>query len=177
VSSQGQALPAVAPSRLDEAAAWFWQFLKTELAPYRGRASVVGRITIAATIIMVLVMTFRLPYGFLGAIFTMFLSRENPTATLRSGIRLVATFAIGTLYTIVGVMAMIGDPITHFLWITTSIFLAFYLLHIRDYSTAVGFAFLLAGAIPLWDETQLTVHARTENHSLDMSFPCSSVSR
>ena len=73
MSSQGQALPAVAPSMLDEAAAWFWQFLKTELAPYPGRAWVVGRITIAATIVMVLVMTFRLPYGFLGAIFTMFL--------------------------------------------------------------------------------------------------------
>ena len=164
MSSQGQALPAVAPSMLDEAAAWFWQFLRTELAPYRGRASVVGRITIAATIVMVLVMTFRLPYGFLGAIFTFFLSRENPTATLRSGIRQVVAYVIATLYTILGVMTTIGDPLTHFLWITTSIFLTFYLIHILpDYTTAVGFGFLLAGAIPLWDETQLAVHARTEN--------------
>lgn len=164
MSSQRQALPAVAPSMLDEAAAWFWQFLKTELAPYPGRAWVVGRITIAATIVMVLVMTFRLPYGFLGAIFTMFLSRENPTATLRSGIRQVVMFMIATLYTIVGVMTTIGDPLTHFLWITTSLFLAFYLIRILpDYATAVGFAFLLAGAIPLWDDTQLTLNARTEN--------------
>ena len=164
MSSHGQALPAVAPSRLDEAAAWFWQFLKTELAPYPGRAWIVGRITIAATIVMVLVMTFRLPYGFLGAIFTMFLSRENPKATLRSGIKLLVIYAIGTLYTIVGVMATIGDPLTHFLWITTSIFLAFYLIRVlRDYSTAVGFGFLLAAAIPIWDETQLAVSARTEN--------------
>ena len=71
---------------------------------------------------------------------------------------------IATLYTIVGVMTTIGDPLTHFLWITTSLFLAFYLIRILpDYATAVGFAFLLAGAIPLWDETQLTVNARTEN--------------
>jgi multidrug resistance protein MdtO len=164
MSSQGQALPAFAQSRMDEAAAWFWQFLKTELAPYPGRAWIIGRITISATIVMVLVMTFRLPYGFLGAIFTMFLSRENPTATLRSGISQLAAYAVGTLYTVVGVMAMSGDPITHFLWIATSIFLAFYLIRIlRDYSTAVGFAFLLAGVIPLWDETQLTLNARTEN--------------
>ena len=149
---------------LDEAGAWFWQFLKTELAPYPGRAWVVGRITIAATIVMVLVMTFRMPYGFLGAIFTMFLSRENPTATLRSGIRQVVMFVIATLYTIVGVMTMIDDPLTHFLWITISLFLAFYLIRIiPDYATAVGFAFLLAGAIPLWDETYLTLNPRTEN--------------
>jgi hypothetical protein len=50
MASQDQALPAIAPSKaLDEASAWFWQFLKTELAPYPGRAWVVGRITIAAT--------------------------------------------------------------------------------------------------------------------------------
>src|SRR6185436_6266378 len=93
-----------------------------------------------------------------------FLSRENPKATLRSGIKLLVIYAIGTLYTIVGVMATIGDPLTHFLWITTSLFLAFYLIRVlRDYSTAVGFGFLLAAAIPLWDETQLAVSARTEN--------------
>ena len=79
MSSQDQALPAVARSRaLDDAGAWFRQFLKAELAPYPGRAWVVGRITIAASIVMVLVMTFQIPYGFLGAICTLFLSRENP---------------------------------------------------------------------------------------------------
>ena len=63
MSSQDQALPAIAPSKaLDEASVWFWQFLKTELAPYPGRAWVVGRMTIAATLTMILVMTFRIPY-------------------------------------------------------------------------------------------------------------------
>ncbi len=77
---------------MDDASAWFWQFLKTELAPYPGRAWVVGRITIAATITMILVMTFRIPYGFLGAIFTLFLSRENPNVTLRSAIRIAVIY-------------------------------------------------------------------------------------
>ena len=67
-------------------------------------------------------------------------------------------FMIATLYTIVGVMTTIGDPLNDFLWITTSLFLAFYLIRILpDDATAVGFAFLLAGAIPLWDDTQLTL--------------------
>lgn len=165
MSSQGQTLPAFALSRtLDEASAWFWQFLKTELAPYAGRTWVAARITIAATIVMVLVMTFRIPYGVLGAIFTFFLSRENFASTLRSGIRTVVIYAIATLYTIAGIVTMIGDPLTHFLWIATSLFLTFYLIRIfSDYLTAAGFGFMLAGAIPLWDETLLTVHARTEN--------------
>ena len=97
MSSQGQALPAVAPSRaLADAGGWFWQFLKTELAPYPGRAWVVGRITIAATIVMVVVMTFQIPFGFIGAICTLVLSRENPTATLRSGVLAVVLCAVTT---------------------------------------------------------------------------------
>jgi multidrug resistance protein MdtO len=149
---------------LDSAGEWFWQFLKTELTPYPGRAWVVGRITIAATITMVLVETFRIPYGFLGAIFTLFLSREDPTATLRSGIRITVIYVIATVYTVVGVMTMVGSPITHFLWIALSLFLAFYLIHIMpDYPTAVNFGFTLAAVIPLWDETYLTVNQRTEN--------------
>ncbi len=71
---------------------------------------------------------------------------------------------IATIYTVVGIMTMVGSPITHFLWIAISLFLAFYLIHtMPDYFTAVGFGFLLAGAIPLWDETYLTVNQRTEN--------------
>ena len=165
MSPQDQALPVVVRSRtLDDASAWFWQFLKVELAPYPGRAWVVGRITIAATIVMVLVMTFQIPYGFLGAIYTLFLSRENPTATLRAAIATVVVYTVAELYTLAGIMTMVGDPLTHFLWITSSIFLSFYLIRIiPDYFTALGFAFTLAGAIPLWDETLLTVNARTEN--------------
>ncbi len=165
MSSQDQTSPAVARSKtLDDASAWFWQLLKTELAPYPGRAWVVGRITIAATVTMILVMTFRIPYGFLGAIFTLFLSRENPNVTLRSAIRLAVIYVVATVYTIVGVMTLVDDPLTHFLWIALSLFLAFYLIHVMpDYATAVGFGFTLAGAIPLWDETYLTINQRTEN--------------
>jgi multidrug resistance protein MdtO len=165
MASQDQALPAFIPSgKLDSASIWFWQFLKTELAPYPGRAWVVGRMVIAATVTMVLVMTFRIPYGFLGAIYTLFLSRESPTVTLRAGIRTVIVYAIATVYTIVGIMTMVGSPVTHFLWIITSLFVAFYLIRIiPDYFTAVAFGFTLAGAIPLWDETFLTVNQRTEN--------------
>jgi len=165
MSSSEQALPAVAHSRtLDDASVWFWQFLKTELAPYPGRLWVVSRMVISATIIMLLVMTFRIPFGFLAAVYTMFLSRENPQATLRSAVRVTFMYVAATAYTIAGVMLFVGSPITHFLWIASSIFLAFYAVRVMpDYFTAVGFGFTLAGAIPLWDQTYLTVNTRTED--------------
>jgi len=165
VSSQGQALPEVAASRAQhDAGAWFWQFLKTELAPYPGRAWVVGRITIAATIVMVWVMTFTIPFGYIAAINTFFLSRENPTATLRDGITAVVVTALGTAYAIVGIMTLVDDPLTHFLWIAISLFLAFYLIRIiPNYLAAASFGFTLAGAIPLWDQPFLSVNVRTEN--------------
>jgi multidrug resistance protein MdtO len=165
MSSQDQALPAaIGRSRTPDAAAWFWHFLKTELAPYPGRAWVVTRITIAATITMVLVMTFRVPFGYLGAIATFFMSRENPAVTLRNFIAVAILSAFCALYTIVGIMMLVDDPLTHFLWIATSVFLAFYLIRvISNYGLAIGFGGILGGIIPLWDETQLTVNARTEN--------------
>jgi multidrug resistance protein MdtO len=165
MASRGEALPAAAPSsNLDEAGKWFWSFLKSELAPYPGRAWVVARITIAATLVMLAVMTFRIPSGFLAAIYTFFLSRENPTATLRSGVRMILAFAVGTAYSIVGIMTLVGDPLTHFLWIVLSLFIAFYLIRIvPDYGTAVGFGFMIAGVIPLWDQTTLNVNDRVEN--------------
>ncbi|MBV8673146.1 MAG: hypothetical protein JOZ33_06905, partial [Acidobacteriaceae bacterium] len=149
---------------IDEAGKWFWAFLKTELTPYPGRAWVVGRITIAATIVMIIVMTFRIPSGFLAAIFTLFITRENPTATFRSGVRVIIAFFAGSLYTLAGVAILVDDPLTHFLWVIIGLFIAFYLIQIvPDYGTAVAFGFMVAGAIPLWDENLLNINDRVEN--------------
>jgi multidrug resistance protein MdtO len=113
---------------------------------------------------MVLVMTFRIPTGFLGAIFTLFLSRENPTATLIAGLRTIAAFLLATVYIVAGTAMLIDDPLTHFLLIAASLFLSFFLIHIiNDYGTAVAFGFTIAGAIPLWDQTTLNVNQRVEN--------------
>jgi multidrug resistance protein MdtO len=151
------------PSPIDQGGRWFWNFLKQELAPYPGRLWVVGRVTISATIVMLLVMTFQIPNGYLGAFFTLLLSRENPTATLRAGFRTSLIFLIGTLYTVISVRLLIGDPLTHFLWVAGSIFITFYLLRIVDYGTASPLGFAILGAIPLWDATALDVNTRTED--------------
>src|ERR1700722_3662658 len=102
MAAQGEVLPACQPNLVEEAVRWLWDFLKNELAPYPGRAWVVARVTISATLVMILVMTFQIPNGFLGAIFTLFLSRENPSATLASGFRTIAAFLLATAYSLIG---------------------------------------------------------------------------
>jgi multidrug resistance protein MdtO len=165
MAAQGKALPAVSqPSPVDERAKWLWDFLKNELAPYPGRAWVVARVTISATLVMLLVMTFQIPNGFLGAIFTLFISRENPTATLVSGLKAIAFFSLGTVYSLIGAAMLVDDPLTHFLGVGISLFVSFFLISIiNDYGTAVAFGFTVAGAIPLWDKTTLSVNDRVEN--------------
>ncbi|HEY1994647.1 MAG TPA: FUSC family protein [Edaphobacter sp.] len=154
---------AALPDTIDQGGRWFWNFLKQELTPYPGRLWVVGRVTISATIVMLLIMTFQIPNGYLGGFFTLLLSRENPTATLLAGFRTVLIFLIGTLYTAISVTMLIGDPLTHFLWVAASIFLCFYLLRIVDYGTASPLGFGVLGAIPLWDATALDVNTRMED--------------
>jgi multidrug resistance protein MdtO len=165
MASQGKVLPVVSqPSALDEAGKWFWSFLKTELTPYPGRAWVVARVTISATIVMLLVMTFQIPGGFLGAIFTLFLSRENPTATFFAGIKAIAAFLLATVYTLIGAAMFAADPLTHFLGVAVSLFVSFFLISItNDYGTAVAFGFTIAGAIPLWDRSTLNINERVSN--------------
>ncbi len=165
MATQAEALPAATPpSAIDQAGEWFWNFLKKELSPYPGRAWVVGRMTISATIVMVLVMTFRIPGGFQGAIFTLLISRENPTETFLSGLRTMVVYLIGTVYVIFTILMLVDDPLTHFLWVAGSLFLFFYLLRvIADYGLAVPMGFGVLGAISLWDNNTLNVNTRMEN--------------
>jgi multidrug resistance protein MdtO len=165
VASASKALPSVTHlNSLDDAGKWFWGFLKTELSPYPGRAWVVARVTIAATLVMLVIMTFQIPNGFLGAIFTLFLSRENPTATLVAGFKAIAAFMLATLYTLVGAAMFVADPLTHFLGVGVSLFVSFFLISVtNDYGTAVAFGFTIAGAIPLWDRNTLNINDRVSN--------------
>lgn len=165
MATQSVTLPAGSrPGAVGHSGGWLWGLLKQELSPYPGRLWIVGRVTIASTIVMLLVMTFQLPGGFLGAIFTFFLSRENPMATFRAGFRAVAAFLAATAYTAVTVAMMVADPLTHFLWVAISLLIAFYLISVMaDYGTAVAFGFMIAGVIPLWDQTALNVNLRLEN--------------
>src|ERR1700685_2896648 len=84
--------------------AWLKEFLKEELTPYPGRAALVARISIAATIVMLLTMTFRIPYGAYGAIYALTISRESPQATTKAAKIIIIGFLLSVLYILIGAM-------------------------------------------------------------------------
>jgi multidrug resistance protein MdtO len=131
---------------------WLRQFLKEELAPYPGRAAVVGRMTIAATLVMIVCMTFRIPYAFQGAVYALLISRESSRATVRSAAVIAIVTVIGAVYLLVSVRVVISFPELHFFWVIGSFFLVFYALSaVTNYTAAVIFAIVMSVGVPLWD--------------------------
>jgi multidrug resistance protein MdtO len=131
---------------------WLWEFLKHELAPYPGRAVTVARMVLAATLVMIICNTFRIPYAFLGGIYALLISRESPRATLSSAATVLLLAATGVAYVLVSVQLVVSVPLLHFLWIVGSLFLAFYALTVlTNYGGFVGFALVISIAISIWD--------------------------
>jgi multidrug resistance protein MdtO len=144
----------VAQSRRESprALAWFLEFLKEELAPVPGRAGVVARMVIAATLVMIICETFRIPYAFEGAIYTLIMSRESPRATLQSALVAFLSVGMGGAYVLISASLVVSIPILHFLWVICSFFLAFYALSaMANYGAASTFALVIAVGIPIWE--------------------------
>ena len=147
MSTLPQSLP-----RSSNPLAWLPGFAKEELAPYPGRAAVVARMTLAATLIMIVCMTFRIPFTFQGAVYALLISRESPRSTLRSAGIIAGVTAIGAAYLLISVSVVISVPELHFLWVVISFFLVFYAISaVTNYTAAVIFAIMNAVVIPLWD--------------------------
>jgi multidrug resistance protein MdtO len=107
---------------------------------------------IATTLLMIITMTFRIPYGFQGVVFALLISRESTRATVQSAAIILLVTAIGALYLIASVWFVINIPLLHFVWVIVSLFLGFYLISIvANYTAAVTFAIMLSIGIPLWD--------------------------
>jgi multidrug resistance protein MdtO len=132
---------------------WFASFLREELKPYRGRARLALRYTVAATITMLLIVTFRLPGAAIGGFFSLLLSREAPITTLRGGISTVASFLCGTAFLLTGAILLVDYPLTHFLWVIFSFFVAFYgLSAMSNYGAGTAFAIVIVLSVPAWDQ-------------------------
>src|SRR5215468_12152098 len=102
---------------------------------------------IASTLVMIIVMTFRIPYGFQGAVYTLLISRENPRATVQAAATVLFVTVIGAAYLLVSAWFVISDPTLHFVWVIGSFFLAFYAIStLRNYVAAIIFASTIAVA-------------------------------
>jgi multidrug resistance protein MdtO len=147
---------------------WLWEWLRDELTPYPGRALLVARMVTAAALIVIVCMTFRIQYAWQAAIYALLVSRENPRATLRSGATILLVTGIGAAYTVVSMMLVINIPPLHFLWVITTLFLAFYAIGtLTNYMAAVAFVNAVSVGIPLWDR-----HVSAETNVEDTLWLC-----
>lgn len=130
---------------------WFPDFLRKELAPYPGRWTIVARTVIAATLTMILVVTFRIPGGVIGVLSAFLLSRENLASTAKSAASLIAAFVIGGLFAPLGACFSASEPITHFLWEAASLLVSFFLLRtFANYAAAVVFSLVATNTLAIW---------------------------
>jgi multidrug resistance protein MdtO len=110
--------------------------------------------TIAATLVMITVVTFRVPNAFLAALYAILLARENLAATWRAGRMIVLGFVGASLYTLFGMMLFRGYPITHFFWVIGSLFLIFFVMRTTtNYAAALAFAIPIGISLPVWDRS------------------------
>ena len=127
--------------------------------------------TLAATLITVIGMTFRIPYIWQGAVYALMVSRENTRATLQSVATILFVTGIGTAYLLVSMWLVINVPLLHFLWVIGTLFLAFYAVSaLPNYTAAVAFVNLNALGIPLWDR-----HVPAESNVEDTLWLCLAV--
>jgi multidrug resistance protein MdtO len=133
---------------------WFREFIRWEVAPYPGRVNAVARMTVTTTLVMLIVVTFRIPNAFLAALFSILLARENLAATWRGGRIVVLAFVGASLYTLLGMILFRGYPITHFFWVIGSLYLVFFVIRTTtNYAAAAAFAIPVGVTLPVWDRS------------------------
>lgn len=141
---------------------WFEQFLKSELAPYPGRGVVVARTVIAATITMLLIMTFRVPGGALGTLYAFLISRESLRSTFRSGVAIAVSYVAAVTFVLLAADVFADQQSARIIWFACSMFVTFFGLRTLRYTdVATGFAILVVNALPIWQIPQ-TAEYRVE---------------
>ena len=131
---------------------WLWAFLKEELTPYSGRVSLVARMVIAAIAVMIITMTFRIPYGAYGAVYALNISRESPQTTPKTVKTIAVAYVLGAAYVLIGALLFLEDPALRFLWVIGTFFIVFYAISaMTNYGATSRFGYLIAITVPLWD--------------------------
>ena len=131
---------------------WLRNFLRDELAPYPGRGALVARMVVAASIVMLVNMTFKIPYGAYAAIYAFTTSRENPEATWRSVRNSVTGLAVAAAYVLVGAVIFSSEPVLRVVWVLASLFTMFFWLSAAaNHLAAARFGYLVAITLTLWD--------------------------
>jgi multidrug resistance protein MdtO len=107
---------------------------------------------LSCTIVMVIIMVFRIPGAALGAYYPLLLSRDNPRSTRRAAVRTGFVCVLGTAEIVLGAMFFVGSPFVHLLWVAGSLFIVFYLISsMALYDAALALGLTVATGITTWD--------------------------
>lgn len=131
---------------------WIREWLIDELAPYSGRGALVARMVISATLVMILGMTWRVPFAAYGAIFSLVLTRESLHVTANEVRGMALGFLGAGAYVLLGAMLVLGDPTLRLVWVIGSFFLIFYAMAATSrWAVAMWFGYLITITTPVWD--------------------------
>jgi multidrug resistance protein MdtO len=141
-----------APLAQQSRTTWFWQFLRDELEPYPGRVELVVRMVLAVTLVTLICMAYRLPYGFQGAILALFVSRESTKATVNSALTMCIGLIAGAVFVLASATIFTINPLLHFLWVGFALFIVFFALStVSSYVGVLLFSAIVSVALPIWD--------------------------
>src|SRR6266850_526473 len=157
MSTLAQSLP-----RSSSPLTWIRHLLNEELAPYPGRGDLVVRMTIAATLVMIIDMTFRIPFAAYAALYAFNLSSESPETRVKAVKTIVVAFALSVLYILAGAMFFLQDPNLRLFWVIATLFGMFFAVSAARNNTAANrFGYLLIVTIPVWD-SEIPVGVKVE---------------
>ncbi|MGI4757603.1 MAG: hypothetical protein ACRYGF_12240, partial [Janthinobacterium lividum] len=102
---------------------------------------------------MLLITVFRIPGAASGGFFALLVSRDSPRASLRGGITSVLSYLAGLVFVLGGALLFVDYPLTHFLWVVLSFFVAFFSISaLSNYGAATAFAIAIVLSVPVWDQ-------------------------
>ena len=146
------ATAAATPINAQASRYWFWEFLREELEPYPERVQLVGRMVLAATLVMLVCNAYRVPFGFQAGIIALFVSRESTKATINSSLTMVLGLTAGTVFVIASAAVFTANPVLHYIWVGFALFVVFFALStVNSYIGVLMFAAIVTIAIPFWD--------------------------
>jgi multidrug resistance protein MdtO len=140
-----------APLAAQSRPGWFWQFLRDELEPYPERVQLAGRMVLAATLVMLICMAYRVPYAFEAPVLALFVSRESTRATVNSVLTMALGLIGGAIFVIASAPLFTTNPILHFIWVGCALFVVFFALPtVSSYVGVLMFSILITVGLPLW---------------------------
>lgn len=121
------------------------RLLREELRPYPGRIAKVARMLLAATIVLLLAMSLRLQFAFLGVFNAFLISRQSPRWLLANGPLVLLANVAGLLYVLAGLSLFSSYPVAYLAFLVLSFYLAFFVKAVLPSNyIAFGFSVLVA---------------------------------